>query len=163
MLNKTNMEKMSDYKNRTREENSWMLTPLFQRGSRKRNNKKLKQQLKFSHAVSSRQVSVDEVLAAEVLHPPGNVRHELHQHLRREVLQDREKKQRLVPGTRGRQSPALPEPSPPPPPPVGTASAPLSPSLVLIKLSEQTLAQPGSRETLHALTSLSSQQRVVTF
>lgn len=29
---------------------------------------------------------MDEVLAAEVLHPTGNVSHKLHQHLRREVL-----------------------------------------------------------------------------
>lgn len=31
---------------------------------------------------------MDEVLAAEVFHPAGDVRHELHQHLRREELQD---------------------------------------------------------------------------
>lgn len=38
------------------------------------------------HAVASCEVSVDEVLAAEVLHPSGNIGHKLHQHLWREVL-----------------------------------------------------------------------------
>lgn len=38
------------------------------------------------HAVASCEVSMDEVLAAEVLHPSGNISHKLHQHLRREVL-----------------------------------------------------------------------------
>lgn len=38
------------------------------------------------HAVASCEVSVDEVFAAEVLHPSGNIRHKLHQHLWREVL-----------------------------------------------------------------------------
>lgn len=33
------------------------------------------------HAVASCKVPVDEVLAAEVLHPSGNVGHKLHQHL----------------------------------------------------------------------------------
>ena len=41
------------------------------------------------HAVTSSEVAVDEVLVAEVLHPPGNVGHELHQHLGGKVLQDR--------------------------------------------------------------------------
>jgi len=40
------------------------------------------------HAVASGEVSVDEVLSAEVLHPSGNIGHELYQHLRWEVLQD---------------------------------------------------------------------------
>lgn len=38
------------------------------------------------HAVASCEVSMDEVLATEVLHPSGNISHKLHQHLRREVL-----------------------------------------------------------------------------
>lgn len=34
---------------------------------------------------------MDEVFTAEVLHSSGNIGHELDQHLRREVLQDRDK------------------------------------------------------------------------
>lgn len=49
---------------------------------------KIQKQRLCLHAVASCEVSVDEVLSAEVLHPSGNVSHELHQHLRREVLQD---------------------------------------------------------------------------
>lgn len=45
------------------------------------------------HAVASREVSVDEVLAAEVLHAAGNVGHKLHQHLRGEVLSGRAQRQ----------------------------------------------------------------------
>lgn len=41
------------------------------------------------HAVTSSEVSVDEVLAAEVLHPSSDICHKLHQHLRRKVLKDR--------------------------------------------------------------------------
>lgn len=41
------------------------------------------------HAVASSEVSVDEVLAAEVFHPSGDVCHKLYQHLRRQVLKDR--------------------------------------------------------------------------
>lgn len=40
------------------------------------------------HAVAGSEVSVDEVLVAEVFHSPGNIGHELNQHLRWEVLQD---------------------------------------------------------------------------
>ena len=48
------------------------------------------------HAVASGEVSVDEVLAAEVLHPSGNIGHKLYQHLRREVLQDSTERERGV-------------------------------------------------------------------
>lgn len=44
------------------------------------------------HAVTSSEVSVDEVLAAEVLHPSGDICHELHQHLRRQKLKHRKMK-----------------------------------------------------------------------
>lgn len=53
--------------------------------NRNRESKKWKQRLRL-HAVASCKVSVDEVLAAEVLHPSGNISHKLYQHLRGEVL-----------------------------------------------------------------------------
>lgn len=39
-----------------------------------------------SHAVSSSEVSVDDAPAAQVLHPPRDVQHELQQRLQRQVL-----------------------------------------------------------------------------